>query len=458
MLLDGDGERSQTICQNLRSLSKREPAVEQSSSHDASHSCDSGVLASSWCRPGGPLQTTQDGNKYMLTACCYFTKWVEAIAIKDKTANTVASELFKLQCQKGAASIFIHDQGTEFVNKVNDKMCQLMGIQKRISTAYHPQTNGLDERWNQTLQTALRKVIDPTTQDDWDTHLDPIMAAHRASKHESTGMSPYFMVYHKEPLLPVDVQNRVNGDIQEDSKPVFHDTDVFTRYARAMIGVKEQIADTASQNIEKAQDRQKKNFDKRHLIPHFEIGTEILLKNLTRNGRMGGKMDSHYTGPYTIVDDLGHGVYRLKNSKNNKVLAKTHNACRFKTYHRDDKTPDSDIEPSADISPPPKRTKYDIEVPEADQQASPETNDVTSSPIPDIATTKNDIPAVDSIDVTAVCEGWQREMCSRLKLNFVRGNGRRHVTDMSTLPTNKPLRTSRIKGDGNCLLEHLAKF
>ena len=227
-----------------------------------------------------------------------------------------------------------------------------------------------------------------------------------------------------------------------------------------MIGVKEKIADTASQNIKKAQDRQKKNFDKRHLIPHFETGTEILLKNLTRNGRMGGKMDSHYTGPYTIVDDLGHGVYRLKNSKNNKVQAKTQNACtcRFKTYHRDDKTPDSDIEPSADISPPPKRKKYDIEVPEADQQPSPETNDVTSSPIPDIATTKNDIPAVDSIDVKAVCEGWQREMCSRLKLNFVRGNGRRHVTDMSTLPTNKPLRTSRIKGDGNCLFRTFSKI
>ena len=59
------------------------------------------------------------------------------------------------------------------------------------------------------------------------------------------------MVYHKEPLLPVDVQNRVNGDIQEDSTPVFHDTDVFTRYASAMIGVKEKIADTASQNIKK---------------------------------------------------------------------------------------------------------------------------------------------------------------------------------------------------------------
>ena len=184
------------------------------------------------------------------------------------------------------------------------------------------------------------------------------------------------------------------------------------------------------------------------------------------NDRLGNGWDItlwNFAKTRTNTQTNRHGHYNTSPSPyggrgNNKVLAKTHNACRFKTYHRDDKTPDSDIEPSDDISPPPKRTKYDIEVPEADHQPSPETNDVISSPIPDIATTKNDIPAVDSIDVKAVCEGWQREMCSRLKLNFVRGNGRRHVSDMRTLPTNKPLRTSRIKGDGNCLFRAFSKI
>ena len=77
-----------------------------------------------------------------------------------------ASALFKLQCEKGAASVFIHDQGTEFKSCVNNELCCLMDITKRIATAYHPMTNGLDERWNGTLQTALRKVIDHDCQDD----------------------------------------------------------------------------------------------------------------------------------------------------------------------------------------------------------------------------------------------------------------------------------------------------
>ena len=84
-----------------------------------------------------------------------------------------------------------------------------MNITKQIATAYYPMTNGLDERWNGTLQTALRKVIDQDTQNDWDEHLDPIMAAYRASRHESTGFSPYFMVFHKEPCLPVDIEYNI---------------------------------------------------------------------------------------------------------------------------------------------------------------------------------------------------------------------------------------------------------
>ena len=140
------------------------------------------VTAAFWHQVGidlvGPLQTSQSGNKYLLTACCYFTKWTEAIPIKDKTASTVAQVLYKLLCEKGVACVFIHDQGTEFVNVINDEMCAMLNIEKRIATAYHPMTNGLDERWNQTLQTALRKVIKPDVQDDWDQHLDVILAAY----------------------------------------------------------------------------------------------------------------------------------------------------------------------------------------------------------------------------------------------------------------------------------------
>ena len=134
----------------------------------------------------------------------------------------------------------------------------MMQITKRIATAYHPMTNGLDERWNQTLQTAIRKVIDPDNQNDWNEHLDPIMSAYRATRHESTGMSPYFMVYHNEPRLPVDIGHRTDiGELSEESEPIIHEQDTFKKYAEAMINIKRRIKEIAPINISKAQTRQK---------------------------------------------------------------------------------------------------------------------------------------------------------------------------------------------------------
>ena len=98
----------------------------------------------------GPLLLSRNGYKCILP-CCYFTKWSEAILFKDKSDYSVSSALFKLQCEKGAASIFIHDQVIEFTNCVNNELCRLMDITKKIATAYNPMTNGLDERWNSTL-------------------------------------------------------------------------------------------------------------------------------------------------------------------------------------------------------------------------------------------------------------------------------------------------------------------
>ena len=126
-----------------------------------------------------------------------------------------------------------------------------------LATAYHPQTNGLDERWNQTLQTAPRKVIDPENQDDWDEHLE--LSAYRAMVHDLTWMSPYIMVYHKEPRLPVDIEHGQSTDqLEELTSTIIHDAETYQRYC-----------------------------DKRHMNPTYAIGTKVLLKNV--KGQQGGK-------------------------------------------------------------------------------------------------------------------------------------------------------------------------
>ena len=80
----------------------------------------------------------------------------------------------------GQPKVIQSDQGREFVNEINTRLFQLTDIQHCVSSAYHPQTNGLDERFNQTLVNTLKKVIDSST-DDWDQHLSAALYAYRIS-------------------------------------------------------------------------------------------------------------------------------------------------------------------------------------------------------------------------------------------------------------------------------------
>lgn len=88
----------------------------------------------------------------------------------------------------------ISDQGREFVNKVNRCLFKMTNTEHRISSAYHPQTNGLVERFNQTLQRSLVKLVNDY-QNDWDELLDGVLFAYRTSIQKSTQVSPFELVY-----------------------------------------------------------------------------------------------------------------------------------------------------------------------------------------------------------------------------------------------------------------------
>ena len=89
----------------------------------------------------------------------------------------------------GFCEVVISDQGREFVNQVETELFGPMHwTQHHIATAHHSQTNGLTERFKQTLQSALLKVV---TQSDWDYHLPAILFAYRTSIQKATKFSPF---------------------------------------------------------------------------------------------------------------------------------------------------------------------------------------------------------------------------------------------------------------------------
>eukprot|EP00731_Ephydatia_muelleri_P011145 Em0006g39a len=88
----------------------------------------------------GPISPPgEDGSQYILTISDYFTKWVEAIPTPDKTATTVANCLFKIFMRMGLPRVILSDNGSEFCNKLNDKLAEILGVKRRLTTPYHPQ-------------------------------------------------------------------------------------------------------------------------------------------------------------------------------------------------------------------------------------------------------------------------------------------------------------------------------
>ena len=103
--------------------------------------------------------------------------------------------------------------------KVNDELCRRAGVQCNITSAYYPQSNGLDEQFNQTLQRQLLKFVNKE-QKDWDVYLDAILFSYRVSRHDSTKQSPFVLVYGRQPRLPIEFNTKLasSENIGEECK------------------------------------------------------------------------------------------------------------------------------------------------------------------------------------------------------------------------------------------------
>eukprot|EP00731_Ephydatia_muelleri_P025646 Em0017g729a len=150
----------------------------------------------------GPLSpVAKDGSRYILTISDYFTKWVEVVPTVNKMASTVASSLFKIFMRMGLPRVLLSDNGSEFCNALNDQLSEILGIKRRLTTPYHPQANGLDERFNQTLQNMLVKYVDM-----WSHYLDTCAFAYNTSRHDSTKYTPFMLMFGRRATLPIDVE------------------------------------------------------------------------------------------------------------------------------------------------------------------------------------------------------------------------------------------------------------
>src|SRR6185295_9232744 len=170
----------------------------------------------------GPLPETANKNKYMVVAIEYLIKWVEVKALDKATAENVAKFVFEeIICKHGTPKIILTDQGSHFKNKMLDELCNKFGIKHRLSSPYHPQTNGLVERFNRTLVTMLAKTNDIF---NWDLHIPSVLFVYRTAKHSTTKYTPFYLNYGCDPVLPIELEDK-----EESTNEISLEDSILTR-------------------------------------------------------------------------------------------------------------------------------------------------------------------------------------------------------------------------------------
>ena len=124
----------------------------------------------------------------------------------DQGAERVDSKLVeRFICNFGAPMILHSDQGSNFESEVFQEMCKLLDIDETRTTALRPQSDGMVERANRTIEATLASFVDKN-QKDWDAFLPFVMMAYRSFIHENTGVSPNRVMFGREVTLPVDLR------------------------------------------------------------------------------------------------------------------------------------------------------------------------------------------------------------------------------------------------------------
>ncbi|GES97127.1 DDE-type integrase/transposase/recombinase [Rhizophagus clarus] len=144
----------------------------------------------------GPLPSTKKKKRYIIVAMDYLTKWPEARVVTRDTAEETAKFIYEeIICRHGCPRKIISDRGIHFKNRLIESLTERFNIKHNFSTSYHPQTNGLVERFNKTLCEALAKL---STNNDWDKKIPSILFAYRNKVHSSTKVKPFFLVYSRK--------------------------------------------------------------------------------------------------------------------------------------------------------------------------------------------------------------------------------------------------------------------
>lgn len=289
------------------------------------------------CDAVGPVQDiTKKGNRYLLVAVDYLTRWPFAQAVPDINEETTVSFLSSIIKEIGVPNYLLTDRGSNFTSRYVNNFLKLLGCRHLTTTAYRPQTNGLCERMNQTLvQTIAKLAQDEDKVAEWDTFVDAALLAIRTMTNDATGFTPAYLLFGRElrtpTTWPAPRYDYVEGELANE----------VSRRAVAISKLCEDIREEARERSKRQQNKNKKRYDEQvKTRKRYAVGEQVLLKDQTPSS----KFEARWLGPMTVTRVTDYGVYYLAGPDTRKIKYGVHSDQLLPYYQRKGMIPDIQVQ------------------------------------------------------------------------------------------------------------------
>uniref|UniRef100_A0A9J7X6G8 Integrase catalytic domain-containing protein n=1 Tax=Cyprinus carpio carpio TaxID=630221 RepID=A0A9J7X6G8_CYPCA len=250
----------------------------------------------------GPLPKTKSGNQFVLTIMCSATHYPEAIPLRTITAKAVIKSLIKFFSTFGLPKFVQTDQGTNFLSKLFKQVLSSLNIKHRVSSPYHPKSQGALERFHQTMKSMLKKYC-VEMGNEWDEGIPFILFAIRETVQESLRCCPADLFFGHSVRGPLKVLKEQMLGISCDLSPKVNVLDCVCRRERV-----QNACDLAKDFLSEAQSNMKKRFDKKTVLRSFSVGDRVLVLLPIP----GSALSACFAGPYEIVGKKSETDYVIK--------------------------------------------------------------------------------------------------------------------------------------------------